>query len=78
LARMWHLKSGMCNLLEMLGRKKLIQDRKTSSGAFYARVLYSGQPLITVHGVLDWIALDDLIDNMAPYVPADIIALCNN
>ena len=76
---MWRSKYGMYHLLtteEIDGAD--IKIGKLSNGAFYARVLYSGQPLRTVHGILDWIALDDLIDNMSPYIPTDIIALCNN
>lgn len=44
----------------------------------YARVLYSGQPMKTIRGMLDWLPLDELIDILAPYVPDDIIALCNS
>ncbi|KAJ5157726.1 uncharacterized protein N7482_008826 [Penicillium canariense] len=46
------------------------------SSAFYARVLYSGQPVQTIHGTLDWIPLSDLIQIMSPYVPDDITSLC--
>ncbi|KAJ5081231.1 hypothetical protein N7456_013469 [Penicillium angulare] len=42
----------------------------------YARVLYSGQPVETIHGKLDWIKLNQLIDIMSPYVPEDITTLC--
>jgi hypothetical protein len=44
--------------------------------SFYARVLYSGHPVRSIHGVLDWVPLSDLIDNLSPYVPTDITALC--
>ncbi|KAJ5591950.1 uncharacterized protein N7459_002319 [Penicillium hispanicum] len=44
--------------------------------AFYARVLYSGQPVETIHGKLDWISLPDLIHIMRSYVPEDITSLC--
>jgi 2-phosphoxylose phosphatase len=55
-------------------------NRKTSdsSNPFYARVLYSGQPVETIHGVLDWIPLSKLISILKPFVPADIVALCNS
>lgn len=42
----------------------------------YARVLYSGQPVETIHGTLDWLPLSSLIDILTPYVPEDIVALC--
>ncbi|KAJ5561941.1 hypothetical protein N7461_000702 [Penicillium sp. DV-2018c] len=44
--------------------------------SLYARVLYSGHPLRSIHGPLDWIPLSRLIDIMSPYVPQDIVALC--
>ncbi|KAJ6014235.1 histidine acid phosphatase [Penicillium herquei] len=42
----------------------------------YARVLYSGQPIETIYGTLDWIKLSQLVDIMSPYVPSDIVSLC--
>ena len=53
-------------------------SRKTDAkqNPYYARVLYSGQPVQTVHGELDWINLSSLIDIMSPYVPENITALC--
>ncbi|KAF4632752.1 hypothetical protein G7Y89_g5365 [Cudoniella acicularis] len=50
------------------------EDRNST---FYARVLYSGQPVETIHGTLDWLLLDDLIAILQPYVPTDIEALCD-
>ncbi|KKK20704.1 hypothetical protein P175DRAFT_0521418 [Aspergillus ochraceoroseus IBT 24754] len=44
--------------------------------AFYARVLYSGEPVRTIHGTLDWVPLSDLINIMKPYIPDDIASLC--
>lgn len=41
-----------------------------------ARVLYSGQPVKTIHGELDWVDLSTLIDIISPYVPSDIESLC--
>lgn len=32
----------------------------------------------TIRGLLDWLPLDALIDILTPYVPDDIIALCNS
>lgn len=48
---------------------------KVSAG-YYARVLYSGQPVQSIHGTLDWIHLSDLIAILSVYVPADIKSLC--
>ncbi|KAJ5222945.1 uncharacterized protein N7469_009185 [Penicillium citrinum] len=42
----------------------------------YARVLYSGHPVQTIHGSLDWIPLSQLIDILSPFVPEDITSLC--
>lgn len=52
--------------------------KEEGSGHLYARVLYSGQPMKTIRGLLDWLPLDALIDILTPYVPDDIIALCNS
>ncbi|KAJ5085211.1 Histidine phosphatase superfamily clade-2 [Penicillium argentinense] len=49
-------------------------DAKEES--LYARVLYSGHPLQTIHGSLDWVPLSQLIDIISPYVPDDITSLC--
>jgi acid phosphatase len=43
----------------------------------YARVLYSGQPVQTIHGALEWLSLSSLIDILTPYVPDDITSLCD-
>ncbi|KAI2785969.1 hypothetical protein POX_h09734 [Penicillium oxalicum] len=43
---------------------------------YYARVLYSGQPVQTIHGTLDWIKLSDLIAILSAFVPKDIKSLC--
>jgi acid phosphatase len=46
------------------------------SGLF-ARVLYCGQPIGTIHGVLDWLPIESLMTILKPYVPTDIVAMCN-
>lgn len=51
---------------------------KALSTTFYARVLYSGHPIETIHGTLDWIELTELIRILQVYVPEDIIALCRS
>ncbi|KAH8649852.1 histidine phosphatase superfamily [Xylariales sp. PMI_506] len=55
------------------------QTGTCSSGTsgLYARVLYSGQPIETIYGTLDWIPLSELISILSPYVPADIVSLCS-
>ncbi|KAG0651956.1 hypothetical protein D0Z07_0791 [Hyphodiscus hymeniophilus] len=45
--------------------------------ALFARVLYCGQPVETIHGTLDWLPLESLIAILKPYVPTDIVSLCN-
>lgn len=59
-------------------RLMLIICRETEAerDPFYARVLYSGQPVKTIQGVLDWVPLTDLINVMSPYVPENITSLC--
>lgn len=47
-------------------------------GSMHARVLYSGQPMKTIHGRLDWLPLQKLIDILTPFVSKDIVALCNS
>ncbi|CAI7617463.1 unnamed protein product [Penicillium pancosmium] len=42
----------------------------------FARVLYSGHPVQTMHGPLDWMPLSQLINIMSPYVPENITSLC--
>ncbi|KAL4862134.1 hypothetical protein BDV12DRAFT_179288 [Aspergillus spectabilis] len=49
---------------------------ETSTSEFYARVLYSGRAIETVHGVLEWIPLAKLIDILNDFVPEDIFGLC--
>jgi acid phosphatase len=42
----------------------------------FARVLYSGHPVQTIHGPLNWLPLSQLINIMSPYVPENITSLC--
>ncbi|KAJ5933633.1 hypothetical protein N7454_005962 [Penicillium verhagenii] len=53
-----------------------IWETEAKENPFYARVLYSGQPVRTIHGVMDWVPLQNLIDIMNVYVPDDIATLC--
>jgi len=55
----------------------MICFRKVEDGSLWARVLYSGQPIETIYGTLDWLSLENLVAILSPYVPNDIIALCN-
>jgi len=48
-----------------------------SNGSLYARVLYSGQPIETIHGTLDWLPLTSLVNILTPFVtPSDVAAFC--
>jgi acid phosphatase len=49
---------------------------ETDEKSLFARVLYSGQPVRSIHGVLDWVPLSDLIGILKPYIPEDIVSLC--
>ncbi|KAF2152188.1 putative histidine acid phosphatase [Myriangium duriaei CBS 260.36] len=51
---------------------------ETEAGEFFARVLYSGSPMETIHGRLDWITLQKLDDILRPFVPTDAVSLCNS
>jgi acid phosphatase len=53
-----------------------IGGRETSKKQFYARVLYSGRAIETIHGTLEWVPLSKLIDILSVYIPEDIFALC--
>ncbi|RDW61661.1 histidine acid phosphatase [Coleophoma crateriformis] len=55
-----------------------IWETNDATNKFYARVLLSGQPVETIHGVLDWLPLTSLISILKPFVPSDIVALCNS
>jgi hypothetical protein len=73
------LKSGKYLCIDAIaGNILLIISRETEgkNSGFYARVLYSGQPVQTIHGTLEWLSLSSLIDILTPYVPEDITALC--
>ncbi|KAG0078119.1 hypothetical protein BGZ90_005907 [Linnemannia elongata] len=52
------------------------QPHETPTTTYYARVLYSGHPIKTIHGTLNWIELSELISILQVYVPGDIITLC--
>ncbi|RAL08898.1 histidine phosphatase family protein [Aspergillus homomorphus CBS 101889] len=51
---------------------------KTSDSEHYARVLYSGRAIETIHGTLDWVPLSSLVNILKPFVPDDIVSLCES
>lgn len=55
----------------------LILDRETSESEVYARVLYSGRTLETIHGPLEWIPVSKLVEILEPFIPEDIVKLCS-
>jgi hypothetical protein len=57
--------------------RKAKNTNTTLSSSFFARVLYSGQPLESIYGRMDWVPLSDLLDILKQYVPGDIIGQCN-
>ncbi|KAL4902059.1 hypothetical protein BDW74DRAFT_187040 [Aspergillus multicolor] len=61
-----------------MGSNVAFEIWETSNKEFYARVLYSGRTIETVHGVLEWIPLSRLIEILSVFVPDDIVALCNS
>ncbi|KAJ6014799.1 histidine acid phosphatase [Penicillium herquei] len=52
--------------------------RETSDSEFYVRVLYSGHPLRTSEGTLDWVPLATLTRRLNRYVPPDMVAICSS
>ncbi|KAF7881983.1 uncharacterized protein EAF02_006671 [Botrytis sinoallii] len=44
----------------------------------FARVLYSGQPMQSSQGDLDWVPLRTLLGILKQFVPTDIVSLCNS
>ncbi|KAF2480805.1 histidine phosphatase superfamily [Neohortaea acidophila] len=50
---------------------------RIDGGSIYARVLYSGQPMETIYGLLEWLPLSQLVGILQEYVPENIIQLCN-
>ncbi|QSZ34730.1 hypothetical protein DSL72_007585 [Monilinia vaccinii-corymbosi] len=57
---------------------KVQNDRVAAGEVYFARVLYSGQPIQSIYGDMDWMPLQSLLDILRQFVPADIVALCNN
>ncbi|KAH8705230.1 putative histidine acid phosphatase [Talaromyces proteolyticus] len=53
-----------------------IWETNNKQSQFYARVLYSGHPVQSIYGTLDWIPLSELISILTPYIPEDIVSLC--
>ncbi|GKZ92219.1 hypothetical protein AnigIFM59636_004937 [Aspergillus niger] len=51
---------------------------QTSADDLYARVLYSGHAIETIYGTLDWIPLSSLIRILQPYIPVDIVSMCQS
>lgn len=49
-----------------------------ANDAYFARVLYSGQPIKTIHGDIDWMPLESLLGILRPFIPTDIVTLCNS
>ena len=60
-----------------LGSNVAFELWQTDSNEWYVRVLYSGVPLQTIYGALDWVPLQRIVDIMQPFVPTDIVALCS-
>ncbi|KAI9375060.1 histidine phosphatase superfamily [Aspergillus egyptiacus] len=60
-----------------MGANVAFEIWETSDDQLYARVLYSGRAIETVHGTLEWIPLAKLIDILKVYIPEDIMSLCN-
>jgi 2-phosphoxylose phosphatase len=48
-----------------------------STEPFYIRLLYCGAPLQTINGDLNWISYTQFKNILKPFVPIDIISLCN-
>lgn len=55
---------------------QILTVSREKGDSHFARVLYSGHPVQTIHGPLDWVPLSQLIDIMTPYIPDNITSLC--
>ena len=66
------------HLLRTENDADVVARELSSSNTLYTRVLYSGQPVRTIHGVLDWLPLSSLMIILQAYVPQDIVAMCNS
>ncbi|PYH98080.1 phosphoglycerate mutase-like protein [Aspergillus ellipticus CBS 707.79] len=61
-----------------MGSNIAIEIWETSASELYARVLYSGHAIETIHGTLDWIPLSALLSILKPFIPEDIISMCQS
>ncbi|KAF7927289.1 uncharacterized protein EAE97_009964 [Botrytis byssoidea] len=57
---------------------KLQNSSSPAIDGHFARVLYSGQPMQSSHGDLDWVPLRTLLGILKQFVPTDIVSLCNS
>lgn len=46
--------------------------------AFFARVLYSGRTVETIHGPMEWMPLRELLEILRGFVPGDIVSMCQD
>ncbi|ESZ93517.1 putative histidine acid phosphatase [Sclerotinia borealis F-4128] len=51
---------------------------KAYCDTYFVRVLYSGKPMESIHGDMDWMPLESLLEILRQFVPKDIVALCNS
>lgn len=71
-----HLKSGKFPQPSRSFFAQMLKIYREKEHSQFARVLYSGYPVQTIHGPLDWLPLSQLINIMNPYVPENITSLC--
>ncbi|APA10747.1 hypothetical protein SS1G_12383 [Sclerotinia sclerotiorum 1980 UF-70] len=55
-----------------------IHNSTATIDGYFARVLYSGQPMKSIYGDMDWMPLESLLGILRKFVPADIVELCNS
>ncbi|PYH49352.1 histidine acid phosphatase [Aspergillus saccharolyticus JOP 1030-1] len=60
-----------------MGSNLAFEIWETADSEHYARVLYSGRAIETIHGTLDWVPLSSLLAILRPFVPEDIVSMCS-
>ncbi|KAJ8065814.1 hypothetical protein OCU04_006477 [Sclerotinia nivalis] len=55
-----------------------IQNTTAKIDGHFARVLYSGQPMKSVYGDMDWMPLETVLNILRRFMPVDIVELCNS
>ncbi|PKY06112.1 phosphoglycerate mutase-like protein [Aspergillus campestris IBT 28561] len=61
-----------------MGANVAVEVWRTDGEGFYARVLYSGRTVETIHGTMEWMPLGELLEILGGFVPGDIVSMCED